>query len=186
MPDESLPTCADREPHGNFPPPFRRAREEQTGKVHAREQNHERTHGREHSSESEDRIRNIGNEQAGFAESDAAADVLRIILREFRGQRLERSLRFGKRHSGLQPADGEEIVRVALVDPRAPGFDRLRHHYRNEHLRIVGDFGANKSFRRNADNSERAAVELNRLPHDLRIAAEAVLPAVVTNHGNGM
>jgi len=35
-------------------------------------------------------------------------------------------------------------------------------------------------------NSEGAAVELNRLPHDLRIAAEAALPAVVTNDGNGM
>src|SRR6059058_4926212 len=43
--------CADGEPHGDFPPPFRRAREKQAGEIHAREQNHERAHGREHSSE---------------------------------------------------------------------------------------------------------------------------------------
>jgi hypothetical protein len=103
-----------------------------------------------------------------------------------RVQRLERGLRFSERHARLQPADSEKIVRVALVDPRAPGFDRLRHRYRNEHLRIVGDFGANKSFRRDADDSKRATVKLNRLPHDCRVAAEAPLPAVVTNHGNGM
>jgi hypothetical protein len=76
-----LPACANREPHGNFPPPFRRAREQQTGKIHACEQNHQRTHGREHSGECENRIRNVGNEQAGFPEPDASANVLRIILR---------------------------------------------------------------------------------------------------------
>ena len=186
MSDKSLSTCADSEPHGNFPPPFSRAREKQTGKIHARQQNHERTHGREHSGEGEDRIRDIGNEQAGFTQADATADVHRIIFSELRGQRLELSLRLRDRYAGLQSAHGEEIVRVALVDPRAPGFDRLRHHYRNKHLRLVGDLGADKSLRRDADHRERATVKLNYLAHDLWIAAEPVLPTVVTNHGNGM
>jgi len=91
-----------------------------------------------------------------------------------------------KRHTGLQATDGKEIVRIALINPRAAGLDRFRHHYRNEHLRIVGDLGANKSFWRDADNSERMAVELDGLPHDMRIARETVLPAVVTNHRNRM
>src|SRR5207248_5403215 len=122
----------------------------------------------------------------GFTEPNAAADVLRIIVRELRGQRFQRGLRLRERHAWFQAADGEEIIRVALVEPRAPGLDRLRHHYRDEHLRIVGDFGANKSFRGDADNSERPAVELDRLADDRRIAAEAALPAIVTNHGYGM
>ena len=42
--NESSPTCANREPHCNFTPPFRRTRQQQIGKIHAREQNHERTH----------------------------------------------------------------------------------------------------------------------------------------------
>src|SRR4029434_9491008 len=104
----------------------------------------------------------------------------------FRGQRLKRDLRLHERHARFQTADGEEIVRVALVEPGAAGLDRFCHHYRNEHLRIVGDLSANKAFRCDADNSERATVELNRLPDDVRIAAEAALPAIVTNHGNGM
>ena len=154
MPDESWPTRTNREPHGNFSPPFRRAREQQTGKVHAREQKHERTNRHEHSSKGEDRVRDVGNEQAGFPEPNAASDILRIILGKLRGQRLKRGLRLSKRHAGFQPPDREEIIRVALVDPGAPRLDRLRHHYRDEHLRVVGDFSANKSFRRDADNGE--------------------------------
>src|SRR2546421_10562229 len=64
--------------------------------------------------------------------------------------------------------------------------DRLRHHYRHEHFLRVSDLSANKSFGRDADNSERTAVELNRLPHNGGIAPEAALPAVVTNHCNGV
>ena len=104
-----------------FPATFRRAREQQTGEIHAREQNHKRTHGREHSSEGENRIRNIGNEQAGFAQPDTAADVHRIIPGELRGQRLERSFRLRERQAGLQPADGEEIVRSRLSSHLFPG-----------------------------------------------------------------
>src|SRR5438094_159957 len=132
------------------------------------------------------RIPDSGNEQAGFTQADATADVHRIIFSELRGQRLELSLRLRDRYARLQSAHGEEIVRVALVDPRAPGFDRLRHHYRNKHLRLVGDLGADKSLGPHADHRERATVKLNYLAHDLWIAAEPVLPTVVTNHGNGM
>ena len=160
LPDESLPACADREPHRNFPSTLRRARKQQVGKIHAGEQKHERTDGREDTGESEDGILDVGNEQAGFPEPNAEADVLRIILREFCGERLKRSLRLRERHAGLQASYGEKIVRIAPVEPRAPGLDRLRHHHRDKHLRIVGDLSANKSFRRHADNSERPAVEL--------------------------
>ena len=91
-----------------------------------------------------------------------------------------------ERHAGFQPTYSEKIVRVALVEPRAPRLDRLRHHYRNEHFRVVSDLSANKSFGRDADNRERAGVEPDRLAHDTRIPAEAVFPAVITNHGNGV
>src|SRR5437763_8623184 len=57
------------------------------------EQNHERTHTREHSSKGEAGIFDIGDEQARLSKPNAAPDVLRIILREFRNKRLERSFR---------------------------------------------------------------------------------------------
>src|SRR5439155_23538727 len=186
LPDESLSTCPYCEPYGNFASTLRRARKQQAGKINACQQKHEPTDGREHSSKGEYRIRDVGNEQAGFPEPNAEADVLRVILREFCGQRLKRNLRLRERHAGFQPTYSEKIVRVALVEPRVPRLDRLRHHYRNEHFRVVSDLSANKSFGRDADNSERTAVELNRLPHNGGIAAEAALLAVVTNHGNGM
>ena len=186
MPDEASPTSTNRKPHRNFPLPFRRARQQQAGQIHACEQNHERTHGGEHAGEGKDRIRNVGNEQAGFPEPNAAADVLRIILCQLCSQCLKRSPRLSERHIRLQPADGEKVSRVTFLQIVVPGLDRLRHHYGDEHLGIVGDFGANESFRRDADNSERAAIELHRLADDRGIAAKSVLPAIVTDHSYGM
>ena len=83
LPDESWPARADREPDGDFLPPLGRAREQQVGEIHAREQKHEPADSREDSGESEDGIFDIGDEQARFPEPNAAADVFGIIFPEF-------------------------------------------------------------------------------------------------------
>jgi hypothetical protein len=71
-------------------------------------------------------VADLGQEEAGLAEQDAAAGVLGIISAELRGDRVELARRLRLGHAGLEAADDEEVVARAALEPFRAGLDDAR------------------------------------------------------------
>ena len=76
----------------------------------------------------------------------------------------------------------EDVFSAAHVQPVAADDDLRLHGHREPHLRRGDDFCAVKSLRRDADDRIAAAIDDDAFADDVRIAAEAPLPAFVTDH----
>src|SRR5262249_3602767 len=62
--------------------------------------------------------------------------------------------------------------------------DLLRHHHRRVNFRIEEQHRPSEPLRRDADDGEVVAVELDPLTHQVRIASKATLPTAVAHHSD--
>ena len=111
LPNKTSPAGADREPDRDLLPPLGGAREEEIGEIHAGEEQNQSTDRKQDSREAEDGVADLGQEQARLHEEEPAPGVLRIILRELRGQRFQFGLGLRGGHAGFEPADARTCCR---------------------------------------------------------------------------
>src|SRR5256885_15007200 len=77
-------------------------------------------------------------------------------------------------------------ARAAIFELVAAGLEDVLHGGGHPEVHAPADEGAVKAFAGDADDGVHDAVEALRLAHNLRIAAEAPLPQLVADHGDGM
>ncbi len=95
-------------------------------------------------------------------------------------------LSLGEGDAGLEARVGFDPARAAIFELVAAGLEDVLHGGGHPEVHAPADEGAVKAFGGDADDGVHDAVEALRLADDLRIAAEAPLPQLVTDDGDGM
>src|SRR4030095_6048657 len=86
----------------------------------------------------------------------------------------------------LETALHKEVEAVARFQIIAVRLDLREHHRREPGLRAIADLRAVKTWRRDAADSEVAAVDDHIFADRLWVACEAFLPTIVSDHRDWM
>src|SRR5580704_7809836 len=95
-------------------------------------------------------------------------------------------LSLGEGYAGLEACVGFDPARAAIFKLVAAGLEDVLHGSGHPEVHAPTDEGAVKAFGGDADDGVHYAVEALRLADDLRITAEAPLPELVADYGDGM
>src|SRR5262245_9351226 len=86
----------------------------------------------------------------------------------------------------MQPSDRPQSSGAAVFKPISARLDLSLYHYRSEEFGRYQPLSAEEARRRYADDRESAPVEQNIFADDRGVAAEAPLPATVTQYDDRM
>ena len=186
------PAGADAEPHSDFAPPRRRARQQQVGDVGARNQQNQARHRHQ----DVDRLRVSPPEavqtRAAFQDPQFGnVRALAIGCRRGLGETPElwpqHRPGLSQPHTGFEPAHDLDPVEVRVQIRRCP--DRFEHHpgsHRHIEVRNRPGLRAEEPRRRHADHREGLVVDSDGSADRQPGVSEASLAEPVAQHGDGL
>src|SRR6516165_4351350 len=174
---------ADSQPDGNLAAASDRTHQQKTGNVGAGQQEQNRRESQQHWNN----LVEIAVDAEGRAPEGVERNLVRtipVILREPLGDSPHDQVEFGLRpilrDTGAKLSEHDQPESAAMVGTgRTPNV--TIHRERNPQFGAKPGRAAREIPRGYADNGVGMAIDLNRLPNDLRIAREMVLPDGVTD-----
>jgi len=175
LPDEPRAARAERGAHGNFARAPARARKQQVGDIHARDQQHERNGGEHHEERRTDVVHDPVVQQRQAYHAIAVRG--RIVARQTIGDDGHRVGRCPQIDARLQTGDDAEPLRAALRVAEVLGCEHQRPP-------VIGPIGKRDVGRCDADHRIRFAIQADGGSDRVDARAELSSPETIADDEN--
>ena len=178
LPDDAAASRAEDDADRQLLLPRLRSREQQVGHVGARDEQHRADGEQQHHQRRPHVAEHLGRRRHQ-REAELAVVVVRVLLQEARGDRVDLGLRLRERRAGPQASERVQPVIAALLRVVRP--ERQRHpDLRERPARVVERQPQRR--RQDADDGVGLGVELDRASDDRRIRSELRSPQPFGQH----